>query len=57
MPELDVKPQPDIPNSLIWDELKYIRRKVDQLEQRLLLVSGGFAAIATAIALFELLRK
>jgi hypothetical protein len=55
-----MSPTPDdnnVSNSQLWDEVKYIRRKVDGLEKMILIMFGAFGSVSTAIALFEALQK
>lgn len=44
----------DIDNRLLWEELRYIRRKVDGLEQKILILFGMVGAIGTAAAIAEI---
>jgi len=43
------------PTRLVWEELRYIRKKVDALETKILYLFGTASAITLAIAVFELL--
>ena len=45
----------DIDNRLLWEELRYIRRKVDGLEQKILILFGMVGAIGTAAAIAEII--
>lgn len=46
-----------VSNSELWTELRYIRRKVDSLETKVLYLFGGFSTITAAIAIYEFLRN
>lgn len=45
----------DIDNRLLWEELRYIRRKVDGLEQKILILFGMFGAVGTAAGVAEVI--
>ena len=45
-----------VTNQLLWDEVRYIRRKLDSLEGKVLILFGSIATITTAVAVFELLK-
>ena len=45
----------DIPTKLIWNELIYIRKKVDRLETMVLLMFGSVSVIGIAVAVIEYL--
>ena len=49
--------QGDVPSYFVWNELRYIRRKVDSLEQKVLYMFGTFTAITVAIAVVEFIGK
>jgi hypothetical protein len=56
--EYDRRHRPKVvTNSLLWDEIRYIRSKLDSLEGKVLILAGAIAAISTAIAIYELLVK
>ncbi len=46
-----------VSNGELWQELRYIRAKVDALEGKILVMFGSVSAIAVAIAVYELLRN
>jgi len=55
--ELDRRHRPKVvTNSVLWDEIRYIRSKLDSLEGKVLILAGAVAAISTAIAIYELLK-
>ena len=55
MIDLDRRSEP-VSNSMIWNELLYIRRKVDALETKVLLMFGSVSAISVAISVFVVLK-
>lgn len=46
-----------VSNTTIWAEIRYIRRKVDSLESKVLYMFGTMTAISLSIAIYELLRN
>lgn len=46
-----------VSNLTLWEELRYIRRKVDGLETKILMIFGSITTISVAIAVYELLNK
>jgi len=46
-----------VESQLIWEELRYIRRKLDSVEQKVLTMFGTIAAISVAIAVYEVLSR
>ena len=44
-----------VSNDQLWEELRYIRRKVDAVETKVLFMFGTVTAISIAITVFELL--
>lgn len=47
----------NVPPALLWNELRYIRKKVDSLEQKVLYMFGTFTAITVAIAVVEFVQR
>ncbi len=56
-------PRPDerriegVSNAELWNELRYIRRKVDGLESKVLTLFGTISAISVTVVIYELLSR
>lgn len=46
-----------VSNLTLWEELRYIRGKVDDLENKVLIMFGSVSAIAVAVAIYEVLKS
>ena len=46
-----------VESRLIWEELRYIRHKIDSVEQKVLVLFGTIGAITTAVSIYEVLSK
>lgn len=57
MPFVEREDPKVVTNTLLWQELRYIRKKVDSLESKVMLIFGGFTTVTMAIALWQLLQK
>lgn len=47
----------NITNDLLWDEIRYIRKKLDLLESKVMIVFGTVSAFSVAVALYEVLGR
>lgn len=56
MDSLKTESRSDVSNAMIWNELLYIRRKVDGLETKILMIFGSVTTIALSIAIYSLLQ-
>ena len=57
MPDSDEPIPANIPATLIWNEVRYIRNKVDSLEKKVLYMFGTFTAVTVAITIVDLMNK
>lgn len=46
-----------VSNGELWNELRYLRKKLDSLETKVMIMFGTVGSISTTVAIFELLRN
>lgn len=46
-----------VTNANLWEELRYIRKKLDNLETKVMFMFGTISTISFAVAVYELLNR